>query len=135
MNIKEEKEKLLSELNKLKELKAEKFEKYRAKKISQIAKAEMEEETEDEYVVIEEFYNKLDYVINLCYELTNSTWRAIDELYTRQYEHAAAGHLPKLTAGQLEKLLKAAGAENDFQVEKKTVLAGRHIVAEIKQKK
>lgn len=141
---------LLVELNKLKELKAEKFEKYRARRISQIAKTQeikaedmeepeepedSEEPEDEEYVVMEEFYMRLDAIANLMYKLTDSLWNGIYGIQSELDKHCSSGHLPKLTAGQLEKLIKVAGAENDFVVEKKTVWAGRNLVAEIKQVK
>lgn len=136
---------LLEELKKLKELKAEKFEKYRAKRISQVAKSqivaedmegpETEEDDEEEYVVMEEFYDRIGAVVNLVYSMSDNIWNGFYQLSSQLDKHCCTGHLPALTAGQLEKLLKAAGAENDFQVEKKTVWAGRNLIAEIKQVK
>ena len=46
----------------------------------------------------------------------------LDYLSNDLHNHFDA-HLPKLTAGQLEKLLKAAGASDDFEVRKKVIYA------------
>lgn len=58
--------------------------------------------------------------------------RRIDYLSDELYKHYDA-HLPKLTAGQLEKLLKAAGASEDFEVRKKVIYAnlGRNPILEV----
>lgn len=72
-------------------------------------------------------------------------WNAISSLEDRHYQHEKdfgqhknIGHLPKMTAGQLSKILKTCGMADDFEVEKPTIYAstnGRKLnfVAEYKK--
>ena len=62
------------------------------------------------------------------YMMIQSVYRYIDyvsqNVYNWQYDHTKnSTHLPKLSASQTEKLLKAAGAAEDFDVIKPSIFA------------
>jgi hypothetical protein len=68
-------------------------------------------EVEDRmYQMISNVYKYIDYVQSNFYSWQNN--------HTDSYTH-----LPKLTPSQTEKLLKAAGADKDFSVEKRVIFA------------
>lgn len=76
--------------------------------------------SQDEYISRQAHYDSLNYV-----------YQSIDRLKTLVYEGESRIYqylegktlLPKLTASQLEKLLKAAGAAEDFEISKKWISA------------
>jgi hypothetical protein len=67
-------------------------------------------------------------VIGLVYDLVGYCHSRIDSLGSRMYavsdeiySHANAGHLPKLNAGPMNKLLKVAGIDDSYEAAKKNV--------------
>jgi hypothetical protein len=65
---------------------------------------------------------------DLMYSMIQGVYRYIDyvqgNMYDWQDRHTSNSfHLPKLTPSQIEKLLKAAGAAEDFEVERKHIYA------------
>ena len=104
----------MENINKLKEIKAsiEIFDKkYRESKgygeCTKPSSAEMEDVM---YQMVSSVYKYVDYVQSNFY-----SWQS--------YHTDNHTHLPKLTASQTEKLLKAAGASEDFDVAKPTIWA------------
>lgn len=71
----------------------------------------------------------------LMYDLIENVHKRIDSLANDLYNHTYSSniHLPPLTAGQLEKLLKNIGAENDYEIKKKIIYAnlGRNPILEV----
>lgn len=53
----------------------------------------------------------------------NYIWDAIYQLDAGIYKHASKGHLPVLSAGQLQKILDKCGLADDFEVSKPTIYA------------
>jgi len=67
-------------------------------------------------------------VEDMMYRMLSDVWRYIENVNqsnSTAWDNHMAGntHLPKLTASQQEKLLKAAGAGDDFQVVKPQIYA------------
>lgn len=77
----------------------------------------------------EEKHEKMEYLraavqdlYAYCQELSNRMYAGENSLYSSINQHYE-GHLPKLTVGQLKKLIAAAGAEEDYEVVKRAVYA------------
>lgn len=66
---------------------------------------------------LKEIYKYMDY-------LSNSMYEYMSKLESNLYEHKD-GHLPKLTAGQMEKLLESCGASGDYEIKKPTVYVSK----------
>ena len=79
-------------------------------------------EIEQIYVVLSDVASYLDQRIN---DLRGIMWDIDD----RAWEHASKGHLPPITASQLNKLLKVAGADGDYIAEPKTIYAKASLTA------
>lgn len=80
------------------------------------AEKEGEDDKEDEMEMrFEALYNYITYLEKRLWEVSssNNDW---------QWKHQE-GHLPKLQAGGIEKLLKAAGEDQNFSVQKKIIYA------------
>lgn len=88
------------------------------KKSYQEFKANCEKEMSS--VTQEEVDQRIYHLYNYMDRFMSDMYSAIDRLYESQWKHED-GHLPKLTAGQTEKLFKMVGAENDYNVVKPTV--------------
>lgn len=76
---------------------------------------EKDEEKEEMKMRFEALYNYITYLEKRLWEISssNNDW---------QWKHQE-GHLPKLQAGGIEKLLKAAGEDKNFSVQKKIIYA------------
>lgn len=76
---------------------------------------EKDDKEEEMKARFEALYSYITYLEKRLWEVSssNNDW---------QWKHQE-GHLPKLQAGGIEKLLKAAGESENFNVVKKTVLA------------
>ncbi len=75
----------------------------------------------------EDIYSKcMDSMYSMVNNLHDRINRVSQAGYDYQDSHAKNNfHLPQLTASQKEKLLKAAGADGDFEVMKKPIYASR----------
>jgi len=69
------------------------------------------EEKEEEMCSKEDLYEAYSYM----YQMIDNVWKYMDRLQEVQYEHTI-GHLPKLTATQLKKVLDKCGLSEDFDV-------------------
>jgi len=65
--------------------------------------------------------NYVSYLEKRIYEQDNATWKYIGEHNN--------GHLPKLTPGGLEKLIKAAGEDSNYEVQKRIIWANHNKVS------
>lgn len=70
------------------------------------------EEKEEEMCSKEDLYECYRYM----YQLTDYIWQAIYRVQDAQWQHTV-GHLPKLSATQLKKVLDKCGLSEDFNVQ------------------
>jgi hypothetical protein len=84
----------------------------KADDMGEVAKDDKEEELKSKF---EALYNYITY-------LEKRMWENSSYANEWQYKHQE-GHLPKLQAGGIEKLLKAAGEDQNYSVQKRVVFA------------
>lgn len=66
----------------------------------------------------------VDYVCARINDVQNSMYRHVDNLYSAQAAHQK-GHLPPLTPSGMNKLIKAAGQDGDYQAKPVSVYASK----------
>lgn len=105
-------------LEELKELQAKIVElqaKIKAKlpvaKADDMAKPENEDK-EEEMCSKEDLYEAYNYM----YQMIDNVWQYMYKLQDAQWSHQNSGHLPKLSATQLKKVLDKCGLSEDFDV-------------------
>lgn len=94
----------------------------RIAKVADLIKA-FDEKKDDEFAsVCSQLCSEINYLhgrIDRAFEYVSENY---NDFSTRLYNHAD-GHIPKLSAGQIKKLLEAVGAQDDYEVIKKPVYA------------
>lgn len=76
-----------------------------------------ESQEKDQFVSM---YNYIDYVAKSMYNEIREARNYISTLESAIYQHQE-NHMPKLTAGQMQKLLDSCGASDDFEIRKPNI--------------
>lgn len=71
--------------------------------------------------IMNQVYSSMEYMNSRMENL----WSALYKSEEKMYSHAQEGHLPSLTPSQLKALLAAAGADEDYDVAKRTIWAAK----------
>ena len=81
------------------------------------------EHSEEEMIeCMESMKKNMMNMMESVYSTINSIYGELDSVYGNFAKHQT-GHMPPLTAGQLNKIIKVAGAGDDYEVVKKYIYA------------
>lgn len=75
------------------------------------------DEDKDSKDVMQSMYSYMDYISKNMWNEMDSMRNYISRLEGSMYEHGQ-NHLPKLTAGQMKKVLDMCGASEDYEIKK-----------------
>lgn len=70
---------------------------------------------------MEEIYNIMSSMVNYCHSRIDGMYSQINAARNQMWDHCSDGHLPKLKASNMEKMLKNCGADGDFNVARPTL--------------
>ena len=78
------------------------------------------DESQEQQEVMQSIYSYIDYVSKNMWSEMQYLNNYIKQLESRSYEHDQ-NHLPKLTAGQMQKILDMCGASEDYEIKKPSI--------------